>query len=238
VEGTTVTSTPGLAGPRHPALDEDGYAVAQAVLDAGQLASIQRALDLVPLDTAGTRNLLDLEWCCDLAARIRRHGEIRPHLPASAVAIQCTLFDKTGQRNWLVTLHQDLSVPVEERVRHPSLRGWSLKEGRHYVQAPAELLERLVAVRVHLDDCGPENGPLRIVPRSHRQGRLDEAAALRLLAAAGEIVCEISTGNALLLRPLLLHASSKAARPGRRRVLHFLFGPPSPGYGLRWRHAV
>jgi hypothetical protein len=33
-------------------------------------------------------------------------------------------------------------------------------------------------------------------------------------------------------------ASSKATFPGRRRVLHFLFGPPSPGYGLRWRHVA
>jgi ectoine hydroxylase-related dioxygenase (phytanoyl-CoA dioxygenase family) len=128
-------------------------------------------------------------------------------------------------------------VPVKERVQHPSLGRWSFKEGQHYVQPPGELLEKLVAVRVHLDDCGPENGPLRVVPRSHRDGRLDAAAVRRARSNEEEVICTISKGDGLLLRPLLLHASSKARSPGRRRVLHFLFGPAVPGYGLRWRHA-
>ena len=221
-----------------PALDEDGYTTAEAVLDAEQIASIQEAIGSISLDSAGTRNLLDVGWCRALAADIKDHDDIRPHLPASAVAVQCTLFDKTEQRNWLVTLHQDLSVPVKERVENPNLGAWSLKEGQHYVQAPTELLEKLVAVRVHLDDCGLENGPLRVVPHSHREGRLDGTATRKLRTTEGEVVCAIPKGNALLFRPLLLHASSKAKRPGRRRVLHFLFGPLSPGYGLRWQHAV
>jgi hypothetical protein len=48
----------------------------------------------------------------------------------------------------------------------------------------------------------------------------------------------VGSGGVLLLRPLLLHASSKARSPCHRRVLHFLFGPEVVGYGLRWQHAV
>ncbi len=221
-----------------PALSEEGYTAVAAVLDIEQITSVQQALKVVSLERAGTRNLLDFGWCRDLAGTIKSHNDIYANLPASAVAIQCTLFEKTEKRNWLVAYHQDLSVPVKERVEHPSLGVWSLKEGQHYVQAPTELLEKLVAVRVHLDDCGLENGPLRLVPRSHRQGRLDDAATRRFRATKGEIVCVIAKGNALLFRPLLLHASSKAKVSGQRRVLHFLYGPPLPGYGLRWQHAV
>jgi ectoine hydroxylase-related dioxygenase (phytanoyl-CoA dioxygenase family) len=220
-----------------PTLHEHGYTIAGGLLDAHEVSTILQALEDLALDKAGTRNLLDLGWCRDLAARIKCHREVEPHLPASALAIQCTLFDKTEQRNWLVALHQDLSVPVKEQVQHPSLGTWSFKEGQHYVQPPGELLEKLLAVRVHLDDCGPGNGPLRVVPRSHRDGRLDAAAVRRARSSEEEVVCTISQGDGLLLRPLLLHASAKARSPGRRRVLHFLFAPAEPGYGLRWRHA-
>jgi hypothetical protein len=40
------------------------------------------------------------------------------------------------------------------------------------------------------------------------------------------------------MRPLLLHASSKAINPNRRRVLHFLFGSASLPLGLEWDKVV
>lgn len=221
-----------------PTLRDDGYAIASAVLNTEQTVSIQQTMESVPVVGAGTRNLLELGWCRELVERIRAHPEIRLALPPSPVAVQCTFFDKTEERNWLVALHQDLSIPVKGRVKDPRLGVWSRKEGQHFVQAPVELLEQLLAVRVHVDDCGPENGPLRVVPGSHRHGRLDESAARRLRDAVGEITCAIASGGALLLRPLLLHASSKATSPHHRRVLHFLFGPEVVGYGLQWQHAV
>jgi hypothetical protein len=53
-----------------------------------------------------------------------------------------------------------------------------------------------------------------------------------------ELECVAGGGGVLMLRPLLLHSSSKALAPGRRRVLHFLFGPPELPCSLRWRRAV
>ena len=44
-------------------------------------------------------------------------------------------------------------------------------------------------------------------------------------------------GFAVLMRPLLLHASSKATGASRRRVLHFLFGPRQLLLGLAWANA-
>jgi hypothetical protein len=38
----------------------------------------------------------------------------------------------------------------------------------------------------------------------------------------------------MLMRPLLLHASSRASGASRRRVLHFVFGPRELPFGLAW----
>lgn len=64
-------------------------------------------------------------------------------VPAEHIATQCTYFEKSAARNWLVAMHQDLSIPVAERATHPTLLGWSEKEGTLYVQPPTELLEQL-----------------------------------------------------------------------------------------------
>ncbi|HEU4922583.1 MAG TPA: phytanoyl-CoA dioxygenase family protein, partial [Burkholderiales bacterium] len=116
--------------------------------------------------------------------------------------------------------------------------GWSEKEGELFVQAPRELLDRLVAVRLHLDPCQEEDGPLQVVPRSHALGILAADASLRTRSELGSRACIAGIGDALVMRPLLLHASSKSSGSGLRRVLHFLLAPRELPFGLRWRHAV
>jgi len=107
-----------------------------------------------------------------------------------------------------------------------------------FVQPPAPVLESLVAVRAHLDDSGPDSGPLRVVPGSHRHGRLSADAARAMREDRGEVACIAARGEAIAMRPLLLHSSSKARARSRRRVLHILFGPPDLPCGLRWHSAV
>jgi len=217
-------------------LERRGYALAPRVIAAREIATVARAIDRLDLRAAGTRNLLAKPWCRALVQRVR--SRLGDYLPANDVAVQCTFFDKRAGRNWLVALHQDLSIPVRERIDHPGLGAWSRKEGAHFVQPPKEVLERLVAVRVHIDDCGIENGPLTVVPGSHQAGRVDPEAAVELRRELGEVPCLAGSGDALIMRPLLLHASSKAHAPSRRRVLHILFGPPALPFGLEWEHAV
>jgi hypothetical protein len=52
------------------------------------------------------------------------------------------------------------------------------------------------------------------------------------------VVVPVSRGGALVMKPLLLHASSKATRTMPRRVLHFVFGPPELPLGLEWQDVV
>ncbi|HEY6619787.1 MAG TPA: phytanoyl-CoA dioxygenase family protein [Steroidobacteraceae bacterium] len=216
---------------------KDGYFVISGVIDA----VLNRRLGAFVGGTAsraGSRKLLDEAWCAHLAGALRGDARIRSLLPPNAVAVQCTLFDKSPEKNWLVALHQDLSIPVKERVESPECSGWSEKEGHVYVQPPVIVLERLVAVRVHIDDCPAESGALRVVPKSHVEGRVSPERAETLRSQNGEAVILIARGGVLVMRPLILHASSKATSLAPRRVLHFVFGPPSLPVGLEWRWSV
>lgn len=71
------------------------------------------------------------------------------------------------------------------------------------------------------------------MPASHRLGQVDPERAAQLGRTQG-VTVPARRGDALLMRPLVLHASSKASGTSRRRVLHFLFGPGSLPYGLAW----
>jgi ectoine hydroxylase-related dioxygenase (phytanoyl-CoA dioxygenase family) len=175
---------------------------------------------------------------CAFGRPLLRDGRLASFLATDSVAIQCTLFDKSPDKNWLVSLHQDLSIPVRHRIDDPECSGWSEKEGQVYVQPPVSVLEQLVAIRVHVDESTGENGPLRVVPGSHAFGRLHAERTEGLRSACGEVVVPVPRGGALVIRPLVLHASSKATGSKPRRVLHFVFGPPQLPCGLEWRWAV
>lgn len=188
---------------------------------------------------AGTRDLLPLGWCQDIARQLKNEPRIAGLLPAEGVAVQCTYFDKSSETsNWLVAWHQDLSIPVKERVPSPLCSGWSRKQGVDFVQPPVNVLSSLVAVRVHLDDSTADNGPLRVLSGSHRLGQIVPSAVEQHRLMLDEIVCIAPRGSALAIKPLLLHASSKSKGPLPRRVLHFLFGPPDLPEGLAWHTAV
>ena len=218
--------------------DRDGLLALPDFLSNDACDAMLREIGELALDGAGTREVLSHGWCRDLSRDVRRRCEDLAILPTDYVAVQCTYFRKSRERNWFVAWHQDLAIPVAERVERAELSGWSDKEGGVFVQPPAEVLEPLVAVRLHLDECRESNGPLRVVPGSHRMGRLAVEEVARCRHERGEAVCTLPRGGALAMRPLILHASSRATGTGERRVLHFLFGPPTLSYGLKWRLAV
>jgi hypothetical protein len=219
-------------------LEADGYAVVAGVLDDVRCDILASHLRGFGKPRAGSRTLLMQPWCQKLASNLRENALLSGALPLNAVAVQCTAFDKSPTKNWLVSLHQDLSVPVKDRVESEECSGWSEKQGQVYVQPPVRVLEYLVAVRVHVDECPAESGALRVVAGSHAFGRLDAAKVDELRRERGEMVVPVARGGVLVMRPLLLHASSKATEPTLRRVLHFVFGPPRLPLGLEWQWAV
>jgi Phytanoyl-CoA dioxygenase (PhyH) len=219
-------------------LSAQGFVAVPQVLPEDECEELAALAGTPTPDSPGTRCLLSLPWCQALAARLKAHPGIAGLIPADFVAAQCTYFEKSAERNWLVPVHQDLSIPVAERVSGEGLSGWSEKEGALFVQPPIDVLERLVAVRLHLDACSPQDGPLVVVPGTHKLGRIKPAAAVEARRSGPVAICTMARGDVLAMRPLLLHASAKASGKSRRRVLHFLFGPRYLPLGLRWQHAV
>jgi len=213
----------GIAGQAE--LDRDGYALIHKVLSADErqqiLASIA-SLAMLPARRAGSRDLLQHTWCQALAKRLPEHPALAPHL-AGLRPVQCTLFDKSGQRNWLVSWHQDLSLPVIEGINASAWSGHARKQGQPFAQPPAAVLASALAVRVHLDANTARNGPLRLLPGTHRQGRLSPQQIRALRDTHPETRCLAPAGSALAMRPLLLHASSRAEDHSPRRTLHFVF---------------
>jgi len=92
----------------------------------------------------------------------------------------------------------------------------------------------MLTVRVHLDDADASNGALAVLPGTHREGILDDDRIRELRDTVEPVLCEASAGDALLMRPLLLHASGRSTSTRRRRVIHLEFGADQLTGGVRW----
>jgi len=203
---------------------------------AGLIAACETALTVSETDKRhAIRNLLAR---VPEAAEIARSKDIRAlveeTLGQSAVMFRGLYFDKTPDSNWLVPWHQDLTIAVKERQDNPGFGPWSTKEGVAHVQPPEPWLSGRLAIRLHLDDCGPENGPLKVIPGSHRFGRLEGNEIDQMRVARKAAICIANRGDALLMNPMLLHASSQADSPGHRRVIHLEFCAYSLPGTLEW----
>ena len=229
----------------HMRAEREGWFVTGPILDHSTIAAF--IAELQPMADSkrgrgGLRNLLDESPAVTALARSTRVRSIAEAiLGPGAFVVRALLFDKTPDANWRVVWHQDLTIAVAERHGVAGYGPWSRKEGVHHVQPPTSVLEQMLAVRIHLDDCGPGNGPVRVISGTHREGRLSPLAMEQLRATHPESVCVVRKGAVLAFHPLLLHASSPSLSPTHRRVIHFEFASATlarlPG-GLAWRWVV
>jgi ectoine hydroxylase-related dioxygenase (phytanoyl-CoA dioxygenase family) len=155
-----------------------------------------------------------------LAADPRLIDIARKFVGPTPVAFRATLFDKSPTANWLVVWHQDTALPLCRRVDSPAWGPWSVKAGVLYAHAPAWALERVVALRVSLDDSTMTNGPLRVLPDTHSTGVLTDEQVAQLARVTAPVDCITSSGGVVAMRPLTIHASSKSLDTRSRRVLH------------------
>jgi ectoine hydroxylase-related dioxygenase (phytanoyl-CoA dioxygenase family) len=156
------------------------------------------------------------------------------HLGQGAFPVRGTLFDKTAGANWLVPWHQDLTICVAAPREVPGYGPWTRKAGVWHVQPPTCVLERMFSVRVHLDDCDASNGALRVLPGTHRLGRLTAPRIGELERDSAAVTCAVRSGDVVVMRPLLVHASSAAAEATHRRVIHIDYAVSGLDGSLQW----
>lgn len=200
---------------------QSGFEVQPGVLTPPEAAGVLTALEhMRDSSRAGFRHLMSHPAVAALASDARLLSLAQRVLGEKAKPFKATLFDKSQRSNWLVVWHQDTALPLQLRREVPGWGPWSVKSGVVYAHAPATALEQVVALRVHLDDSLPENGPLRVLPGTHTMGVLSNPAIQDLATRVRPHECTVRRGGVISMRPLLVHASSKSAKDFPRRVLH------------------
>jgi ectoine hydroxylase-related dioxygenase (phytanoyl-CoA dioxygenase family) len=222
-------------------LEHAGFATVADALSSLEVQALLQTLGTMPHPTdeearAGQRDLFTkVPAVRELAAHSAVRGWPAAVLGPACFAVRAILFDKTPAANWRVAWHQDLTIPTRRQLEAAGFGPWSLKAGIPHVQPPAAILERMLTVRVHLDPCDSMNGPVRVLPGSHRDGKLSPEGIETWKAVAAPVDALAPAGGLLLMRPLLLHASSPAQRPGHRRVIHLEYAVDPLPDGLEWR---
>jgi ectoine hydroxylase-related dioxygenase (phytanoyl-CoA dioxygenase family) len=92
----------------------------------------------------------------------------------------------------------------------------------------------MVTIRLHVDDADEEGGCLRVIPGSHQLGILTQDGIDRAVEAATPKVCVVVSGDAVIMRPLILHSSTKSRRATHRRVVHLEYSSYELPAGLSW----
>lgn len=213
------------------ALERDGYALLRGVYGRARIEALAVRIESLA-ETLRTESADDRA-----AAGVRVPREAFPEaadvlaapglapvlagaLGGAVTLVRVLLFDKNANAPWKVRWHRDTMIPVDKHRPAGTLSGHSVKAGVPHVRATAEILSRMLAVRIHLDASTPENGPLEVLPGSHRVADLGAAPSAAAFGLEKRAVCCAAPGDVLLMRPLLLHGSPKPEMDARRRVLH------------------
>jgi hypothetical protein len=222
--------------PMNTEIEQDGFAIIPKIL--GDQQCLELISTLGPVTGAGRRRLLSLPAISVLAHSDQLMGLVRPQLPEDPIPVRAIYFDKSSDANWLVSWHQDMTLALQARADVSGFGPWSSKDGVPHVQPPVALLEKMLTIRLHLDDADETNGALRVLPGSHRLGRLSSDRIQQLRSQQSDFLCAVSVGDALLMRPLLLHASGRSTSERHRRVLHIEYAGFALPSELQWHEAA
>ena len=200
---------------------EDGFEIIENIITAREIESIKRELLGVECKGGGIRNAeKNLSTVNELVRSEKYLALASTYLSGKACLVRSIVFMKSIDNNWLVTWHQDKTVAISKKIDNSGWGRWSEKDGVLHGQPPVEVLEQMVTFRVHLDASTEEDGCLKVIPNSHREGVMSQESIHKYSKSHSAVNCEAPIGSALVMRPHILHASSKATSSQPRRVLH------------------
>lgn len=180
--------------------------------------------------------LKELPEVMNLVFNIRLREFISTLFGPDYFVVKSIYFDKPEGSNWYVAYHQDLTISVDKRLDIPGFGPWTVKQNQFAVQPPLDVLENNFTIRIHLDDTDADNGALRVVNGSHRKGiyrpeNID-------WSKEQESVCNVPKGGIMIMKPLLLHSSSRTTNRKKRRVIHIEFSNRELPVGLEWAERI
>jgi ectoine hydroxylase-related dioxygenase (phytanoyl-CoA dioxygenase family) len=226
-------------------IETKGFAIIPRVLDSATVAGPIDQLDCIPRSEAtkqrgrshfGIRNLLKIApFVHEIADSTCIRSIVEQVVGRQAQVVRGIFLDKTPEANWKVAWHQDITIAVRQKKELVGFKCWSRKAGVTHVQPPAFVLEKMLALRLHLDDTTEESGALKVIPGSHRHGRLSSSDIERIKGETKSVSCPVEKGGALAMRPLLLHSSSLATAITHRRVIHLEFASLNLPGGMEWQ---
>jgi ectoine hydroxylase-related dioxygenase (phytanoyl-CoA dioxygenase family) len=210
-------------------IERHGFAILLDILSSEEIDELSKQLEGPDLrrNRAGIRHALGLAPVAAIARGQKLMKIAKDILGNEALPIRATLFDKSPLSNWLVVWHQDTALPLRERREKTGWGPWSVKDGVNYAHAPMQALQNVLALRVHLDDSTASNGPLRVLPDTHKFGVLTDDQIHGLAELTAPVSCIVPRCGVLAMRPLVIHASSKSTSEIPRRVLHIEYASSS-----------
>jgi len=215
-------------------LDARGAEYYPAQLPHDAVEALRTLADQLPASRAGVR-LTGGGALSSLLGPVGSIGRLARTIQGEAAQpVRIVLFDKSAAANWMVPWHQDRTIAVRSRCDVPGFGPWSTKAGMHHVEPPFGILAAMITLRVHLDDCDADNAPLLIVPGSHRLGRVPAGETAACAQSFGHVVCMAQVDDIWAYATPILHASERARRPSRRRVLQVDYAAIDLPGGLEW----
>ena len=218
-------------------LQQDGVEIMKSVISTEQMSSIKYEVDTLQLSTPkyGIRNANKKIKSIDTLAHSAKFQALATEILDEAPQIvRVIYFDKTAEKNWLVPWHQDKTIALNKKTDIEGWGRWSIKDDIDHVQPSIDVLEQMVTFRVHLDDADEENGCLKVIRGSHTLGLLSSETIRELTQNTTIDNCIVQAGDMVIMRPHILHASSKSTHPKHRRIVHIEYSSYALPDGLEW----
>ena len=210
---------------------EDGYIVVPDVLTPAQLDALRSECDEV---VAGASKVTENDACYDLEAthtperpRVRRIKDPLAVMPSSW---------EIGKDPRVLSILERLIGP-DIRLQKAKLNMKSAEYG-----APVEwhqdwafyphTNDDLLAIGIALDDCEEENGPLMVIPGSHKSNFAPPKEVLAYEAATDAVVQPVlNKGDVVLFTEASTHGTLPWASDTERRTVLYRFAPSGSAYG-------
>ena len=214
---------------------ENGFYLVEKVFTENEVKSLINELRGFKINNYGVRDLMNkVPNIRNLALTPPLFTIAQEILGEFAKPVRSVFFDKVPAANWNVAWHQDTSIAVKAKANMVGFGPWSEKQGIVHVEPPSEFLANMLTLRVHLDVTDHENGVLRVVPNTHKNGRIKAMELMSIVENSEIQECKANPGDVLLICPLLFHSSRKALKPKHRRIIHIEYSALELPKPLQW----